>query len=60
VDTLAQSVPPNMPSPTKVTALGLQQPRAGNQQRQQSLPGTKAPQLILQAAGAGTVEGLLG
>ncbi len=58
VDALGQSVPPNMP-PSKVTAPGPQRPGAGNQQRQQTLPGTKAPQPILQAAGAGTVEGFV-
>jgi hypothetical protein len=50
VDALGQSVPPNIPPPSKVTAPGL---------RQQPLPGTRAPQPILRAPGAGTVEGFV-
>jgi hypothetical protein len=42
-----------------VTAPGPQKPAQAEQQRQQPLPGTRAPQPILQAPGAGTVEGFV-
>ena len=42
-----------------VTALGPHQPAQAQPQRQQPLPGTKAPQPILQAPGAGNVEGFV-